>query len=1401
MRALDLDLSSHQDAPADILERYRNTGSLSIRFTDAGFRVTTLRALKLSAPVTGLWGKNIKLDAHAYRAIARVDSLSSRSLFKAPRNPSHFVHIGPLARCSHSCFACSNIIPSKDPWTSYLTDGVPRGYNRGAEVRIDTPKGDLLHYSRGHSTGEAWWTRTERSTDFHGVCEFCAGANAALAIHLVDDFSNRPPSDPESSSTSSESDWDAPPAPPVPPEPPPILSPNDPGDPIPSHRENLLGAGTYNVPFSVNLFQRNLTEALRVMYETDLSVAGFTGTNASPSSLLHSDDNMSDRALVHGTFVKKFKTLWSFCPKGRSSGAGATLAWDARIAYSNPFTDEDGRIAAVTLHGPTKAALRVICVYAYANPSADWAGAKRLRATLQSLLKSASDSRLSLLVLGDWQAVQEKPNSPFPPHQGYPKEVALLPLLHKRGLRDTFRRRHPRLHGWSQRQGNSSPGRIDSIWYSKKLLGAPQAPTVMRCHVDQEERYIARSDHRLVTTHIPFRKVFKASASEVRTRQRATTVPVLRISHLVGKKQATEDFHWRLDDYLTRFGLSPALDNWSPKCSCRPTMEDQWPHPPPAVQASVDITDDTEPPPCTCSPPSPPANALEVMNELESQWTETVTKAVDMPDPRPSRPRPRGYKLRRSPLDKLHSSLARLRRRLPRVTNDAALREARSDWAAIIMAAPTVKNLQLPTLETTPDDRWPAAAAAVCARAQARLVANDQQLRVRYIRQKISDRSALHLASFEHGTLKPFLKKLRFTPTRQALQVLTKRGGYTTCPEAVKRKFTSMMREWFRTRRSRPPEHLSTHEELYSQFPPGAIDATSPITMKELLHSLRQVPKGSAPGPSGISAELLRLMPLRALDILRRFLNLILTWGVIPTNFLRANIYPAPKKGKLDLANCRPISLMEVPFKLLTRVVNLRLMRKLSSYLSPNQWGFRPGLCATDPYHVLLGAIEDSVEFSKPLHLSTVDLTKAFDSTEKWSLQQCYKLANLSDATCAFLSASDGTGTASVLTPFGPSPTFPVERGVRQGETLSPLKFLLWMEPWLQSVRKKYPSHGYQLNNEGPRVCVLAYADDIAILGKTHEEVQDIMNSLCAFLHYHAVTISATADDSSKTTYTHNRTGQEYSNLVLSVSQFSRDSTPGHSHSVPIDIKTSPSSKPFRYLGGWVNLDLNWAPAKKKLLSSINLQLRSLSSRKLTILEAASAATTVIQGKAGYYLQLAPFTLKELRQLDSSLDKALRRRGGWPHGTSLHWLHAPRSRGGMGIFSFYDLLVSAQTTELLVRLATPGLVGEVAKARWDAAQPNLHNLLPSHSKTPPKSSLTLYTLWMAAKHGYTIATEADYESVAARHSAADPIHNVVSHKYLPRLESMHVWFLDQLLADGDFRQWPEVSGRHGPAPR
>ena len=211
--------------------------------------------------------------------------------------------------------------------------------------------------------------------------------------------------------------------------------------------------------------------------------------------------------------------------------------------------------------------------------------------------------------------------------------------------------------------------------------------------------------------------------------------------------------------------------------------------------------------------------------------------------------------------------------------------------------------------------------------------------------------------------------------------------------------------------------------------------------------------------------------------------------------------------------------------------------------------------------------------------------------------------------------------------------------------------------------------------------------------------------------------------------------------------------------------------------------------------------MTTLSSRKISLPEASLLATTVVQGKANYYLQLAPFTVGELDKLDKSLDKMLRRRAGWPRGTSLEWLHSPRSRGGLGIFTFQDLLTSAQTTELLVRLASPGLVGQVAKARWDAAQPSLWENRPAPAQPPAGHSLTLYTLWMAARRGYTVVTPDDHGDIAHRQADSTPIHEVIPHKFLSRLEAMHIQFLDQVCTDGAFRPWSSISRNLSPEPK
>ena len=240
------------------------------------------------------------------------------------------------------------------------------------------------------------------------------------------------------------------------------------------------------------------------------------------------------------------------------------------------------------------------------------------------------------------------------------------------------------------------PGRIDAIWMSKSLLGSPRAPTDLRCHVDQDQRLLCRSDHRLVLSYLPFQKVFDAPAGKVRTEQRSAAIPTLNISHLYGAEETTA-FHRRLNVHILDSGFAESLDEFVSTCTCRPQPPpDMWPHPKPGAVSAVDVTATPEHSPCSCTISGPPADAQSLLDKLGDKLQSIFIDSVDQPDPRLSKKKPRGYKFRASRLSNLYSRLARLRRHLAHVSNEASLLEAKSDWRVILNTAPVIDNLRLP---------------------------------------------------------------------------------------------------------------------------------------------------------------------------------------------------------------------------------------------------------------------------------------------------------------------------------------------------------------------------------------------------------------------------------------------------------------------------------------------------------------------------------------------------------------------------------------------------------------------------------------------------------------------------------------------------------------------------------
>ena len=117
---------------------------------------------------------------------------------------------------------------------------------------------------------------------------------------------------------------------------------------------------------------------------------------------------------------------------------------------------------------------------------------------------------------------------------------------------------------------------------------------------------------------------------------------------------------------------------------------------------------------------------------------------------------------------------------------------------------------------------------------------------------------------------------------------------------------------------------------------------------------------------------------------------LIKCWreGSVPQDMRDANIHTLYKNkdDKGDCNNYRGISLLSITGKLYARVVIWRLQKLADWIYSETQCGFRSGRSTIDMIFSLRQLQEKCQEQQKPLYITFVDLTKAFDTVSRSGL-------------------------------------------------------------------------------------------------------------------------------------------------------------------------------------------------------------------------------------------------------------------------------------------------------------------------------------------------------------------------------------------------------------------------------
>ena len=150
---------------------------------------------------------------------------------------------------------------------------------------------------------------------------------------------------------------------------------------------------------------------------------------------------------------------------------------------------------------------------------------------------------------------------------------------------------------------------------------------------------------------------------------------------------------------------------------------------------------------------------------------------------------------------------------------------------------------------------------------------------------------------------------------------------------------------------------------------------------------------------------------------------------------------PIYKSGdKTSPANFRPVSVLNVISKLAEKVVNLQFSNYLSTknILTPTQFAYRPGHSTEDAALSLASSIAHNTDRGMVTSVTSLDLSRAFDSVERGTLMS--KLGWYGIST-HWLESYFADRTQAVK---GGTSTEEVPFGVVQGGTLGPTMFNLF---------------------------------------------------------------------------------------------------------------------------------------------------------------------------------------------------------------------------------------------------------------------------------------------------------------------------------------------------------------------
>jgi hypothetical protein len=263
------------------------------------------------------------------------------------------------------------------------------------------------------------------------------------------------------------------------------------------------------------------------------------------------------------------------------------------------------------------------------------------------------------------------------------------------------------------------------------------------------------------------------------------------------------------------------------------------------------------------------------------------------------------------------------------------------------------------------------------------------------------------------------------------------------------------------------------------------VSLVAPVTKEEVRVALFQMHPDKSPGPDGFNPAFYQNFWELCGDEVFVAVKEWLVRGYFPTSLNETNICLIPKcNNPSSMKDFRPISLCNVLYKVVSKLLANRLKLVLGKYISEEQSAFIEGRSIIDNALIaieIIHCLKRRTRGGKGELALKIDFSKAYDKVEWSYLKGVLGRMGFSETWIKWMMLCVSSVNYSALMNFEKVCPIHPGRGLRQGDPLSPYLFILVTEGLTSLIHQATANgdiHGVKICRGAPVVSHLLFADD-----------------------------------------------------------------------------------------------------------------------------------------------------------------------------------------------------------------------------------------------------------------------------------------------------------------------------------